>query len=145
MGPAGTGEWLLCLWVPKAGCYLHDSEESSEKPDTSEEIKFRSAFEIDDVGQMRQPRVVLGLPGPGWQWRGALNQPKMAGARNGVESRSWTVESTAERARASQAGQEAKADNETSQQGKTWRSRIGGISLIIRGEMRLMGCIPWKF
>lgn len=94
---------------------------------------------------MKQPRVVLGLPGPGWQWRGASSQPKMAGARYGVESRSWTVESTVERARASQAGQEAKADNENSKQGKTWHSRIGGISLIIHCEMRLMGYIPWKF
>lgn len=75
MGLAGTEDWLLCLWVLKAGCHLHDSGESSEKPDTSEEIKFRSAFEIDGLGQMRQPRAVLGLPDPSWQWRGASNQP----------------------------------------------------------------------
>lgn len=50
-------------------------------------------------------------------WLAGQNDTKsvqVAGARYGVESRSWAVESAAEQARASQAGQEAKADIEAS-------------------------------
>lgn len=53
--------------------------------------------------------AILGLAG-----RGEPNQSKMAGARYGVESKSWAVESTVERTRASQAGQEANTDIEAS-------------------------------
>lgn len=63
---------------------------------------------------MGQCRAVLGLLGPGWLGREAPDQPRMTGARYRVESRSWAVESTVEVARASQAGQEAKADIEAS-------------------------------
>ena len=73
-----------------------------------------------------------------------ITSVQYAGARNGVESRSWTVESTVDRARATQAGRKAKADTEANKQGKTWQSRICGISLVILGEMRLMGYVLWK-
>lgn len=75
-------------------------------------LSLESSFEMDGLGQMGQQRVVLGLPGLGWQRRWALNQSKVAGARYRVESRSWTVESTVQRARAFQAEQEAEADIE---------------------------------
>lgn len=58
---------------------------------------------------MRPPRAVLGLAG-----KGVPRQSKMAGGRDGVESRSQSVESTVDWARASQARQKAKADTEAS-------------------------------
>lgn len=61
---------------------------------------------------MGQCRAILGLLGPGWLGREAPDQPKVTGARYRVESRSLAVESRVEVARASQAGQEAKADIE---------------------------------
>lgn len=58
---------------------------------------------------MKPPRAFPGLAG-----KGVPRHSKMAGGRDGVESRSQSVESTIDWARASQGRQKAKADIEAS-------------------------------
>lgn len=89
MGPAGPGELLLFLWFPELGVTCMPVGKMVRSQLHLGRLCLESAFLMYGLGQMRQHRAVLGLAG-----RGVPRQSKMAGARDGVESRSWSVEST---------------------------------------------------
>lgn len=80
---------LLFLWFPELGVTCMPVGKMVRSQLHLGRLCLESAFLMYGLGQMRQHRAVLGLAG-----RGVPRQSKMAGARDGVESRSWSVEST---------------------------------------------------